>query len=541
MYKVCRLMNIKRQGWIGVMGIAVLTGTGTTFAEDVLMYGLTNRALNGAEVVADHDLPWLNVGNLSDLGYRGVSVRLGEADSGLFFSPFTRASVADNHYMVGHAYGKVGLLNRRISTVFCRRSAFATYPVTIDLSPLGSLRKTAQVFVGDTFVGEESFTQGDIVVSTSNDSNVGPRVNPFWRAPDGSVGVLLEFSTTPPITLPSGRSTYASRIFVRADNPLFDVDYVSRVDVYGGGGLPEFTALDERIGMFGRAHRALGAAVFAARDGRLKINECADAGTDGVLIELSNNTGFTAQLKPLSLAATNSVFQFSATSAPDRYNYYSPALYLGSLRVSNDQGEQKLQVDMREMVGTVRLQAFNGSTPAGEVMAGSMAAGSFGTNELLIVSAGVISAQGTNTSALQLELRDPATLVIDGTTLHGNRFLVSLVNPTNDIGAFSSFQLLACQAPFTIMAESALAPLPSTLAIERSGTNVLVSWPGHSAGYMTLQFANDLGDIHSWYYSPFEQTPASRSRVQAIVPIALADRRFFVLQNYYAQIFNSID
>jgi hypothetical protein len=366
-------------------------------------------------------------------------------------------------------------------------------------------------------------------------------VNPFWRAPDGGVGVLLEFSTTPPITLPSGRSTYASRIFVRADNPIFEVDYVSRVDIYGGGGLPEFTALDERIGMFGRPHRALGAAVFAARNGRLKINECADAATDGVLIELSNNTGFTAQLKPLSLVATNSVFQFSATSAPDRYNYYSPALYLGSLRLSNDDGEKKLRADLHEMVETVRLQAFNGSTPAGEIMTGSTVTGSFGTNELRIVSAGVVSAQGTNTSALQLELRDPATLVVDGTALRGNRFLVSLVNPTNDIGAFSSFQLLASQAPFTITGETALAPLPSTLAIERSGTNVLVSWPGHTAGYMSLLFADDLGESSGWNFSPFEQTSASRSRVQAVVPIALADRRFFSLHNYYLQFFNSID
>ena len=226
-----------------------------TAADEVLIYGLTNRAINGASLSIDEDRAALDVIGLSNLGYNGLSVRLGEAESGLFFSPFTRASIQDDDFMIGHAYGLVGGLQRRISSVFCRRNGFATYPVTIDLTPLGSVRKTVQVFVGDTLIGEESYTSGEITVYSPDGSNVGPRVNPFWRMPDGSIGVLMEFTTVPPIRLPSGRNTYASRVFVRADHPLFQVNHVSRVDIYGGGGLPEFSAVDERLGMFGRASR----------------------------------------------------------------------------------------------------------------------------------------------------------------------------------------------------------------------------------------------------------------------------------------------
>jgi hypothetical protein len=531
-------MKLKRCGWIGVVAAGWLGTAGAVSGatnDEVVLYGLTNRSIAGATVVADEETRMLNVGGLSDYGYKGVSVRLGEADSGLFFTPFTRASLENDYFMAGHAFGKVGGIHRRLSTVFCKRKDWAEYPITVDLLPLGSLRKTVFAYVGEQLIAQETYTEGVITVYSSNDSNLGPRANPFWRMPDGSVGVMIELSSTPPVRFPSGRSGYADRIFVRADNPLFDVEYVSRVDVVGGGGLPEFSALDERLGMFGRPHAALGAAVFTAKSGKLKLSGCNDAGTDGVLVELSNDAGFSARLQPVSMASTGSVFHVGATSSRDRYNYYSPAVILGFLGVENHDGEKRFRIDMSQLVEEVRVEAFDDGQPTGALITSSFGFGGLGTNEVRIVSAGVTGTSGTNTAALHLELEEPARLTLDAGSLRGNFFRVSLVNPTNDVATFSSFQILACGTAFTISGETVASPTDPVLTIADAGTNVVMTWPARYANYTSLQSIERLVEGGQWdYTSNYELRPASGSRVAATLPKGFINTRFFRLDNYYA-------
>ena len=517
---------------------AVIPLTRCSAADEVVAFGLTNRSINSATVFLDPEYRDLRVTNLSSFGYKGLSVRLGQAESGLFFSPYTRASLENNNFMIGHAFGRSAGIERRLVSVFCERTDFATFPVTVDFLPLGTVSKTVQIFVDHVLVGEETYTNGAIVVSSSNDSNLGPRVNPFWRMPDGSVGVLLEFTSNPPIYLPSGRTTYANRLFIRANHPLFTVDYVSRVDVYGGGGLPEFSSIDERLGMFGRPHRALGGAVFTARKDRLTIGNCSDAGTDGVFVELNASPAFHAQFQPVSLASHGALFHVSATGTGiGSYRYGST--FFGPLGIENHDDEKRLRVDAPDAnPWSARVEVLNGAVLSGGfITTNSGFIGSFGTNKLDIISAGVIGGAGERLAGLSVEFREPATLTAGEHILRGNIVRISPVTLVDDIATFASFQVLACGVPpFTITNEVAAATPPVALAIERAGTNVVVSWPGFASYYTYLETANSLASGESWRYDSGEQLPFVRSQARTRFPLDTSSDLFFRLNNPYAQI-----
>jgi hypothetical protein len=521
------------------ISIAAIPLTRCSAADEVVAFGLTNRSINSAALFLDPEYHDLRVTNLSTLGYKGVSVRLGQAESGLFFSPYTRASLQDDNFMIGHAYGLMDGITRRISSVFCRRDGYANYPVTVDFLPLGTVSKTVQFFVDYLLVGEETYTNGVVAISTSNSSNIGPRVNPFWRMPDGSVGVLLEFTGNPPISLPSGRTTYANRLFIRANHPLFTVDYVSRVDVYGGGGLPEFSSIDERLGMFGRPHRALGGAVFTAKQNELTIGNCSDAGTDGVFIELNASPAFRVQFQPVSLGSNGALFHVSATGTGiGSYRYGST--FFGPLGIENHDGEKRLRVDAPDAnPWSVRIEVVDGAVLSGGfITTNSGFIGSFGTNNLDIISAGVLGGVDDQLAALSVEFREPATLTAGDQILRGNIVRISPVSLVDDIATFASFQVLACDVPpFTITNEVAAPTPPVVLAIERFGTNAVVSWPAFASYYTYLETTHSLAPGEPWNYDSGQELPFIRSQARTRFPIVPTQDLFFRLHNPYAQIF----
>ena len=509
-------------------------------ADEVVAFGLTHRPIDSAAVFLDPDYGELRVTNLSTFGYQGVSVELGQADFGLFFSPYTHASLENANFMIGQAFGLSAGIERRLASVFCERADWATYPVTVDFLPLGTQRKTVQAFADRTLLGEETYTNGAVTIFTSNSDRIGPRVNPLWRMPDGSVGVLLEFTEYPPVTLPSGRSAYANRIFIRADNPTSTVDYVSRVDIYGGGGLPEFSAIDERLGMFGLPHRALGDAVLRANEHKLTIANCANAGADGVLVELRHSPAFTAQLQPVLLASNGALFHISATATYDYYGTHQAGSFFGPLGIESPAGEKLLRVDApgaepREAL----VEILDGANRAGGfITTNGGYAGSFGTNDLEIISAGVIGGAGEHPASLYLQFREPATLTSAQGVLRGDSVRISPVGATNDIGTFVSFQLLACGVgPFTITNEVAIDPPPLNLTIERAGTNVLVSWPAYTSPYFYFETIGSWSPGGTWSNAIGSTVPFTRSRLLTRFPFQPASDSFFRLANPYAQLF----
>jgi hypothetical protein len=522
--------------WAAVVGTLLPLGWQTvTKADEVVAFGLTNRAIGEATIGIDPEFLDLLIANLDPSGQRGVSIQLGQADSGLFFSPYTHVDLNSDEAMSGDAFGWSDGVERRLVSVFCRRADWATYPVTVDFLPLGSAAKTVQVFIDQAFLGEETYTNGEVTVYTSNNDQIGPRVNPLWRGPDGSMGVLLEFTDNPPIMLPSGRYAYANRVLIRPENPTSKVDYVTRVDIYGGGSLPEFSSIDERLGMFGLPHRALGEALFLAAGNKLTLANCADAGTDGVMIELRNAAAFRVQFEPVSLETNGALFHVSASPTYDYYYPQDSANFLGPLGIDNASGEKLLRVDAGWQV---QVEVFDGETRVGGfVPEHGGYVGGLGTNQLVIVAAGASGAAGDQMAALYLQLREPATLTNAQVSLRGDRLRISPIYATNDVGTFVSFQVLACGvAPFTITNELASPSPRLELAIAPAGTNVVVSWPAYASRYSFLETIGLLSSEGHWSNAIGQNLPSIRSRTALAIPLQHEQNAFFRLRNPYAQI-----
>src|SRR5207302_2992443 len=126
------------------------------------MFGLTNQSINGASLSALDSRPGLHVDGLSDLGYKGLAINLGEADSGLFFSPQVNGFLNDTNFMLASAFGRISGLDRRICSVSGYRAGYGIYPVSVDFTPLGSLTQTFQVYCDGLLVREETNSIGTV-------------------------------------------------------------------------------------------------------------------------------------------------------------------------------------------------------------------------------------------------------------------------------------------------------------------------------------------------------------------------------------------
>ena len=86
-------------------------------ADPVLAYGVTNVAIGNAELNAWSDYGNYTVTSLGSNGMDGVSVYLGEPDTGAFFSP-TTGYLQDGNYMVAKTYGQLnGTSNALLATI----------------------------------------------------------------------------------------------------------------------------------------------------------------------------------------------------------------------------------------------------------------------------------------------------------------------------------------------------------------------------------------------------------------------------------------
>ncbi len=237
-------------------------------------------------------------------GSYGLRVVLGEADSGIFGYPQTEYQ-NDEYWMQGVAYGKInGQTNRWISSVradpYYQSYTYdghiytyhlsGTYLVTPDLSPLGAQSLTFILCTNDGVVAKTTVASGRVLVDYWNYGYWGrPRVNPFWRMPDGSVGVLIELDNSARVILPGQVPDetwqYGNRIFIRANAPTRCVDFVSHVDVTASSELPWFNCTDARLGIFRRPHKALGQAVLAAAGGKLTLNNIGPGDGEGALVD----------------------------------------------------------------------------------------------------------------------------------------------------------------------------------------------------------------------------------------------------------------
>lgn len=496
-------------------------------AESAVNFGLVNRSILGATLLPDAESDILRVSNLSSLGYQGISVQLGEADAGFAFTPYKEQSLQDGQFMAGHAYGLVGGVNRRVSSVYCRREAYATYPFAVDLLPLGSPLVTIEVYSGQILVARKRHTPGKITISTDSYGYTGARVNPFWRMPDGGVGVLLESPySSIDAYLPDDRRVVGSRIFFRAETPLFNVRHLSRVDIFAGGpDIAEFVASDERPGFFGRLHRGLGDVIFKARDSRLKLDGLGGDSDSGVLIETGDTPSFEAHFLPAALTTNGAAVEVSATGT--RYNF------LGPVKLVRQEGTNQLRITLDSLLGAGRrIEAFLQGVAQGVAQEDGQRSltVSMGTNVVSLVSAGVRGGTELHGAALVFKFAAPETLTFGGRTLTGDEIHFSVAEPQRDVGTFSTFQIIAQRmAPMTIIREDA-APAPSVqLAITKRGSDVVLSWPDVApTTYLTRLPSVDVpGSLE------FASESVNRSRREVTLP-ASGEYEFFRLTDIFA-------
>src|SRR4051812_31989479 len=187
-----KLASAKSQDWILSAGIVLAVWLPiAAFAEPtngpLLGLGLTNVPIGDATLDINEN-GVLIVGNTGEGG--GVSVHLGEADSGIFLFPAT-GYLYSGDTMETRAYGSVsGTADQFISSVEgLYNGGGQSATVFVDFTSLGAT--LLSVFAGNTFLGQVTNSTVEVVVAGNG---YGCRANPWWRQPDGSYGALIELA-----------------------------------------------------------------------------------------------------------------------------------------------------------------------------------------------------------------------------------------------------------------------------------------------------------------------------------------------------------
>lgn len=280
----------------------------------VVAFGLTNALLGEAYLINQSGGDGQLLVVASDYqGADGLAIYTGEAESGVFIVPTANVwgSYDEAWFMEEHTYGSVdGQVNRPIGSIRATKPYYENYPVDFDFSALNPASLTVQYFNFGMLTHESTTEGGRLSLCFCSSANLGPRVNPFWRMPDGSVGALVELTEAnnadivASVTSSTGEVPLGDRVFVRVNNPTSRVDFVSRADIFIGGGLDRFGIADERLGVFQKAHRAIGNVTMHAKTNRLTVRMLPDNDNSagGVLMEIPDATYSKVEVEPIVLA-----------------------------------------------------------------------------------------------------------------------------------------------------------------------------------------------------------------------------------------------
>lgn len=526
----------------------------------IIAFGLTNVPIGQANLNGEggsgsgsgsHEGP-VTVSELGVDGLDGVSVYTGEADSGVFMYPDAPiwGDFSDDWFMLGRAYGRLnGTPNSLVSSLRVTKPHYETYPVDIDFTPLRPSSLTFQVFSNRTLVAETTTDGAAGRVTIFSDTYLGPRGNPFWRMADGSVGALIEF-TSPVfgdgeyhrnwIWLPIGGAS-GDRVFIRANQPANTVDFISRVDVTGfSGEYNTFSFLDERLGVFGRPHKALGPVVMRAASGQLTIAAFTNSIDffGGVLVELDDAASFDVNLRPMELANANASLTVSGAGP-----------YVDSDGEGEDEGSFA-QAVVRNQEGALALSAyfsseyFDSSTAFLQIKVyrnGTLGGVIVATNEAFlgtlvarrggglpeIIGFGLVTASSNLPPHFALSLRRQATFTApDGSTLHGEHIRIEPVGPGTNVPPLVSFSIDTFNVPaFTITGEhSVLAAPPISVVAAKSALEL--RWPIVNQPFI-LESAPSLSGPFSAVTNDVEYIESTNC---LILPVESAGSRFFRLR-----------
>ena len=440
----------------------------------------------------------------------GVSVHLGEAQSGVYIYPADAGCRADNMSMWADAYGSVNdETNRLISSIKGTRVYWGYYRVKVDFTSLGATGYTYQVWSHGTKMMHVTNHGPCSSISTYNIEDRDPRANPFYLTESGPAA-LIEFPYGTQFMLEDeSRTTAGDRILIIAEGVTNQVDYVSRVDVFGSENLPAFAINSARIGMFGLPHAALGDANFIASSGRLTAERSQDtnrfrSGT-GVLVDFKNPvTRWQTRTEPFALEETNAQFMLSATGLRSSEEPYTPQ-YFGPAGFTRSSGVLHLSGDFTYLrASNCMLRVFLGDAPSGTILGanGSSLATLADTNRVIGWSAAL------ETFSFSLAEATPVT-GHDGTLLEGDRFEFAPYQNEMHIGQLYDANVVAQGTPrYTIISESTEeAPVPELkMQIDRAPSGLVVSWPHRLWFYLVSRnkvFDDVYDGVNSTEYRDF--------------------------------------
>jgi hypothetical protein len=453
-------------------------------------------------------------------GGSGVSVQLGEADSGIFLYPLT-GYLYEGDTMEAKAYGRVNGTNEQfVSSVRGVHNGDSSGTVRIDLSALGASR--VSVFVNNVFWAQINNPIVDLVVR--GDGN-GCRANPWWVLPNGRFGALIEMAYGAEISVPAAlndQSTAGSFIFISPDDPTNSVEFVSRVDATAFS-IGSFCLTDAHLGMFHQRHKAIGATTLDARAGQLVVGNVGSFADSGLFVQLAGISAFDMSLLPVELTETNDAIVINAYGS----SHTITGSALGTLAVGNLGGVVRITVETG-LSDNMKIQVRSNGVVVGSTTVSSAAA--------IVDLSGAPGITGFSLLAKTMDTLPGFVVRVDESTTfnvsNGQGFVGDEVRLLAEEPAvfesIDSFVMKTVRIPsVTITNEStlALAP-PPELTIARSTNGVILSWRDPNLIYF-LEGATDL----AYGFVPLDVYPTVEDNVcRVTVTIEGTDYQFFRLQ-----------
>ena len=545
--------KLKRAGIGVVVGVGLLwsAGADTRAAEAFTMFGLRHTLLTNTVLNTNTSLP-LRFENASrnECQYQecelldgfGVTVQLGEAQSGLFAYPDDAGAVLEvqsdfsGYLLTGLAYGSVdGETNRSISSLSVTRAGWGVYVMNVDFSLVGATSYTYEVYsYGVRTLLATNMGSCSGLSTYDIGPGIPPRANPFWRLSDG-VGAVIELPGVTRFFACDGGSGVGERLVIRAEGVTSRVDYVSRVDVVGSDGLPRFGIEDERPGMFGLAHRALGDVTLTAAGGELTLAGFGAHEEQGIMVEVPRASRWEGELRPLILSNDNTVVFLSAagTSSTNRGGAFYGPVGVGR---KGDTGYLLATFSGLSATGVV-VEAFLNDTLAGSLLVpGAGELGALSATNPAIVRCRAGARDGGEAAWFSFKLAEPTVFTAtNGLTLMGDEFRMAPAAPTEVVGTLKHIVLQGLGLDrLTFLNETVQTePVPPlALEIQKADAGITLSWP--AVGYHSLVSRTSVNDgewlsygLGAYGYADFQ------TYVTIPAPALTNTARFFELQHFY--------
>ena len=527
--------------------------------ESVISFGFTNVALGNATLSSGSiddvtssepcENQAVHASGLDFAGHDGMAVVLGQSESGLFFypdAPVGWGSFDPANFMLGKAFGRMngtdGLL---LSAMRAAKTYYEYYPVHIDLSPLGPASLTIQVLIDDHVALERTMPGAVTRIVVRSSVPVGPRGNPFWRMPDGTVGALIElteFLDSPRpgeyglsgIEIPGeDEPVVGNRVFIRANNPANVAEFVSRFEVYGGGGLPSFSMVDGRFPFGGLANKITGPSVFVPSNGTLTVRhyrrEPGTTNCHGVIVALPRAQLFQMETLPITLNSNEFVEMLvTATARCAEEDGTAIACSLMEPIIQLTHRETHLELTGYLGVATNALaKVYRYGQLVGEALVRPDVLGTIvlPSNGAPLVAWSVAAGGSNAPVSVTLGFAEPiAFRAAGGPELTGDLLRV-IPGTSNRVQSLSHATFRTARETFTITGEHISLAAPP-LAITTVGTNATVSWTRLHHPFM-LESAASLNGT----FARITNAPALEDGVLALqVPLHGDATRFFRLR-----------